>query len=630
MYDISRYEDLMRTVRKLSKLSNSMKSFIVSDPSGPMQFGEIYGTDNMITNGLTKFYYKVAKPYTSLVTPIVVPDAVDLITDQGGVVTLTPPSPDRILQQFPEFQWSERLDDLYKDIDVYAKNMAIEKCLAYGDLLMYVTASEARQTMIMVKNLFVTIFEAILQIYKKAKKLNVVATLEVLSNLWLEYRYGWRPFLSEVESLHGALTRIRVDGVKSAYGKSSRDAVSSEPIDLGSVDVATDKAVFTYTGSLTPSKASAKAGFNYLNSDSSRNDDWLAILGLDLEALLTTAWDVIPFSFVVDMFLNIGSILQVQNSSEQVSSFNSWLTRQTESVVELKCTSITLGDTAQKEFDMKEYLNRFHNLSFLDMHSRPATLDQAIHSIKQLSQNVCPDKRPYYPAINQTFEKPFPGFLISSDDFQRLEWDYPVKFHGINIVDNREIIGQLWRRNSSGYCYLYGYTASVGDGRTMNIDYPKIVNSFLKHFDVSEMSDDEVTDFLFFMIGKLPPLEDQFYVDIRTQGNILAELYKNPYLGPFYKVKGFEFVGWGDRKIVELNGGRQYRYVTGTLGSLFFDQPIISETPKQLDYTVNTTVTTRRKVDAFQHELTYDLDLATAQFADLGALAVTLTSRFRN
>jgi hypothetical protein len=156
----------------------------------------------------------------------------------------------------------------------------------------------------------------------------VVTTYKILSDVWLEYRYGWRPLIGEVKSLKKALTVVNPAGIKSAYGVSKSEDPIEGPIDLGLSTVnSPDGVQFVYRSFIdTTNVRTSKVGFNYLNTASSRNDSWMAILGLDVESLLSTAWEMIPFSFVVDMFFNIGSILQVQNSSDQVSSFNSYKT----------------------------------------------------------------------------------------------------------------------------------------------------------------------------------------------------------------------------------------------------------------------------------------------------------------
>jgi len=67
--------------------------------------------------------------------------------------------------------------------------------------------------------------------------------------------------------------------------------------------------------------------FNYtLNPDSDSNT-LASKLGLSFRGIAQTGWDVIPFSFVVDMFLNMGEYLKISDFQGFLTPFNSSHTR---------------------------------------------------------------------------------------------------------------------------------------------------------------------------------------------------------------------------------------------------------------------------------------------------------------
>lgn len=294
---------------------------VKSDRNGPVQ-RKMFETSELYKGQKLALPYKAAKPYTwceykTLEQPsaaVAIRLGIDL-PDPADVF-------DTLFRTEPDFEssWFKHIVD-----DSYAVNGALENAQAYGDLLMFVTAMEAKETLMMIRNIFVRLWRVIFDLFKSVKRLNLVATLDVLSDLWLEYRYGWRPLMGEISSVAEQLTSIKSDGIKSSYGTYKGKPLTTRFSKTSTVHKGDTKVNLTHDIS-TFDDYTVKTGFNYVNKQNSRNVDWQAIWGLDWQSLASTAWELVPFSFVIDFFLNIGNMLQARDVHDQVDSFNGWMT----------------------------------------------------------------------------------------------------------------------------------------------------------------------------------------------------------------------------------------------------------------------------------------------------------------
>lgn len=119
------------------------------------------------------------------------------------------------------------------------------------------------------------------------------------SDAWLEFQYGWKPLLQDI---YGAVD---------LYGQLGKDAMTCTVTNKKSVTVHTEK---TLTGSQNykriwtgTHKYTVKVSITYGHPSVNLNANLASQLGLTNPALL--AWELAPFSFVVDWFLPIGSSL---------------------------------------------------------------------------------------------------------------------------------------------------------------------------------------------------------------------------------------------------------------------------------------------------------------------------------
>lgn len=315
----------------MRKIYDPTETFIIgvrSDYNGPAIVEE-YTTSTIMDDSPFHMFYKVAKPYERWTGSLSEPRFASLTDSSGATMNFAVPESHVIIEAAmvkAQRDFSVSIHDLFSD-KAYVINRAIERSQAYGDLLMLVSASEAKQTVRMLRNCFVRLFRVVLDIYNSVKKLNVVATIDMITDLWLEYRYGWTPLIGELGAIKEALTVVRPEGIKSAYATDKPNDLFRDSLEISSVFVSDTFGECVFDATIEEiSEITRKAGFNYVNKPQSRNDSWSAIFGVDVDSLASTAWELIPFSFIIDMFFNFGNLLQARDVTDQVDSFNGWMT----------------------------------------------------------------------------------------------------------------------------------------------------------------------------------------------------------------------------------------------------------------------------------------------------------------
>jgi len=218
-----------------------------------------------------------------------------------------------------------------------AINGAIKSAQKYGDIALIVSAAEANKTIAMLRTVWTSLYKLIFGIYDSVKKLKPREAYNVASDLWLQYRYGWRPLHLELANLYKLMTDSRAFSVRSAYGNVKFDNIS-EDFPASNVRVVSDDDFIDGSHRVNISEVTYKAGFNYFNEEQSRNNSLMAKLGLDIESILGTAWELIPWSFVLDMFVNIGDCISTLNFKNQFSPINGYLTTRVVANVETLTT----------------------------------------------------------------------------------------------------------------------------------------------------------------------------------------------------------------------------------------------------------------------------------------------------
>lgn len=134
---------------------------------------------------------------------------------------------------------------------------------------------------------------------------------KILGDTWLEFAFGWQPLLADIQDASGAAIDIyanlrkeritsKVGGQESSQGKYEGDStvnlvfykIQSESTHSYSVK---------FYGALNP-LPNADAGIPYLKRIQNESN-------FNLSSFVPTVWELIPYSFLVDYFTNIGDVL---------------------------------------------------------------------------------------------------------------------------------------------------------------------------------------------------------------------------------------------------------------------------------------------------------------------------------
>lgn len=146
---------------------------------------------------------------------------------------------------------------------------------------------------------------------------------KALSGMWLEYVFGWKPLLGDIEAAAVAYKTL-ADRVKTSFCTGGAfETISSSVVEIPqfhpnylrwtdiTVEKKTDRLRF---------KGVVKHAFDGIQQDTASRV--AALSGFRLEEFVPTVWELIPYSWVVDYFTNIGDIL---NGMHAVNADMAWI-----------------------------------------------------------------------------------------------------------------------------------------------------------------------------------------------------------------------------------------------------------------------------------------------------------------
>jgi hypothetical protein len=156
----------------------------------------------------------------------------------------------------------------------------------------------------------------------------------VVENSWLESSYGWRPFFSDIKGAAQALASVTTyrlpRQVVSGKGYDERKfdqttvVVDRFPLRVFMTFDAISSIEVKYTGAVRVSAAESLPGL-------------LESVGFMPRDFLPTLWELVPYSFLVDYFSNIGAIIQA--ACFPTSNF-AWIRKSTRIINDSKAVKI--------------------------------------------------------------------------------------------------------------------------------------------------------------------------------------------------------------------------------------------------------------------------------------------------
>jgi len=222
----------------------------------------------------------------------------------------------------PQLLW---LDDIPGKDSIYASvySDAVQQAHANVDqseMLALATVAESRKTV----DFFVETGARLFRILKAAKKLDVKRIMNELSpkefaNRYMELRYAIRPLIYDVNGTISALEKL-----SRQYDRHTARGFASEQVKV--TDTVPDVGVHWGVNA----DFSLEATFDYqvrAGVMSHVEVSELQIFGVD--QLMTTAWELLPFSFIVDWFIDVGQAVAALSPKAGVTQLASWATETT-------------------------------------------------------------------------------------------------------------------------------------------------------------------------------------------------------------------------------------------------------------------------------------------------------------
>lgn len=145
-----------------------------------------------------------------------------------------------------------------------------------------------------------------------------------LSAAWLEFRFGWRPlFLDFVKILE------ELDKTVITFSPETKVARAKEDIQFNGESTLSDTALdgrYSFRRKLLYDiRVTVRAGASYRCSFTGLEEYNRRFLGLRLHDVFTTAWELVPWSWLVDYFLHIGNFLEAGLPTPEVTMGDYWV-----------------------------------------------------------------------------------------------------------------------------------------------------------------------------------------------------------------------------------------------------------------------------------------------------------------
>lgn len=188
-----------------------------------------------------------------------------------------------------------------------------------SEMLALASAAESRKTV----DSMVGIMGKVIRIAKNVRKLNFSALSKELSpkNLaegYMEARYAIRPLIYDANGLMAAIEKPRQHVRRTFRGSASRSYRHSDTVTGANViDIMT-----CTLDRIHECQVSAYAGVM-----TSADIEKLSVYGAD--QLAETAWELFPFSFIVDWFANVGDTIAAWTPNLGITQRASWVTVRT-------------------------------------------------------------------------------------------------------------------------------------------------------------------------------------------------------------------------------------------------------------------------------------------------------------
>lgn len=143
----------------------------------------------------------------------------------------------------------------------------------------------------------------------RIRKKRLIAAAERRASSWyLEFTFGVQPLIEDIESLYGVFCKERAE-VERIHARQREDGETRSPVGTkaycGSCILMDE--VTTVRSTV---KSTCTGGIKHVIPERPNNLEGTAeALGLTLQQVIPSIWELTPFSFLVDYFVNVGDLL---------------------------------------------------------------------------------------------------------------------------------------------------------------------------------------------------------------------------------------------------------------------------------------------------------------------------------
>lgn len=167
------------------------------------------------------------------------------------------------------------------------------------------------------------------------------------SNFWLTYRFGISPFVKEVSDIMS----MNYSDYESSPLQLARKKVTDEwTIKNGSATVSLGYRMFANIDDIVRYRSSSAATYAYSVKHGIGLSDFLNSTGMSLRHIPQVLWELVPCSFVLDRFVDVGSFIKALTPDPNVKTVDTCVSEKVEILLTRKVSSVY-----RLYYDVKNY-----------------------------------------------------------------------------------------------------------------------------------------------------------------------------------------------------------------------------------------------------------------------------------